>query len=406
MEYFAGYGFNKSHSAAYALIAHQTAFLKANYIHEFMACLISLESGDSEHMAFYVQEAKDMGLEILQPDINKSDINFSVENKKIRLGLHGIKNVGLAALENILSEREKKSEFTSLLNFCKRVDLRTCNKRVVENLIAAGAFDSLPGNRAQKTEELAKIMDLAAEHKKSLLTGQMGLFESVQKKENSPDEYTFAVLDEWTDKIKLEKEKEMMGIYISAQPMDFYKNQIKWLQPITFTAAQQLAGQTVLCCGTTKGNKVVTTKKGDKMAFMFLEDQKGKAEVIIFPKLYSKVASLLNEYSVFVVSGQIDESSNSCKIKANDLLPIELYFDSPNQIPGIKIHVQNTINIAILEKLKLKINKNSNSRLEIILEENSKKSRLVCKQKIEISSELLNELEQHNLEPKIISVSS
>lgn len=156
--YFAGYGFNKAHSAAYALIAYQTAYLKANFPAEFMACLISLESANAENMAFYLQEAKDMGLTILPPNINQSDIDFSIVNGALLFGLRGIKSVGLASLDNIINER-KKGLFLDLFDFCKRIDLRTSNKRVIENLICAGAFDSLSGNRAQKYEELPKIME-------------------------------------------------------------------------------------------------------------------------------------------------------------------------------------------------------------------------------------------------------
>ena len=152
MAYFAGYGFNKSHSAAYALIAYQTAYLKAHYPAEFMACLISLEAANAENMAFYLQEARDMGLEILPPDINRSSIEFTPSRpQQILFGLQGIKNVGLAALENIIAERTAKGPFTHLFEFCKRIDLRTSNKRVIEHLICAGAFDDIPGNSRTKS---------------------------------------------------------------------------------------------------------------------------------------------------------------------------------------------------------------------------------------------------------------
>ena len=166
MAYFAGYGFNKSHSAAYALIAYQTAYLKANFPAEFMACLISLEASNGEQMAQYVHEARDMQLTVLPPDINHSQIDFSVVEGAIRFGLHGIKNVGKAALHDMIAERAK-GPFKDMFDFCKRVDLRTCNKRVIESLICAGAFDGLPGNRAQKHDELPKIIDRAFEKKKA-----------------------------------------------------------------------------------------------------------------------------------------------------------------------------------------------------------------------------------------------
>ncbi|MDR3550693.1 MAG: DNA polymerase III subunit alpha, partial [Candidatus Babeliales bacterium] len=221
MAYFAGYGFNKSHSAAYALIAYQTAYLKANYTAEFMACLISLESSNAENMSFYLQEAKDMGLEILPPNINTSHIHFTVVNNGLLFGLLGIKNVGLASLENIIAERTKKP-FTDLMDFCKRIDLRTSNKRVIENLISAGAFDTMPGNRAQKHAELEHIMNVAVEFKKNEATGQMGMFSSAQKSADglgSDDGYIYQPLTEFGQKEKLDKEKEVIGFYLSAHPL-------------------------------------------------------------------------------------------------------------------------------------------------------------------------------------------
>ena len=177
MAYFAGYGFNKSHSAAYALIAYQTAYLKAHYPAEFMACLISLEAANAENMAFYLQEARDMGIEIIAPNINRSSIEFTPPDpNKFCLACKELRMSDLLRLKILLHERTTKGPFTSLFEFCKRIDLRTSNKRVLEHLICAGAFDDIPGTRAQKVHDLEKIMDLAAEHKKVAATGQMGLF--------------------------------------------------------------------------------------------------------------------------------------------------------------------------------------------------------------------------------------
>src|SRR5579872_1191650 len=202
MAYFAGYGFNKSHSAAYAMIAYQTAFLKANYPAEFMACLISLEASHAEKMAFYLQEAKDMGLKIEPPHINHSHVDFTVHDGKILFGLHGIKNVGLAAIEGLIAEREKNGQFKDLFDFCKRVDLRTCNKRVIENLVCAGAFDSMPGSRAQQCNEVSSIIEKATAYKKDKASGQMGLFGSVSDKPNAEEYYEFSPCQPWDDRTK------------------------------------------------------------------------------------------------------------------------------------------------------------------------------------------------------------
>lgn len=266
MAYFAGYGFNKSHSAAYGLIAYQTAYLKANYPAEFMACLISLEATSADKMSFYLQEAKDMGLEIIPPNINRSEVDFTVVDGKIIFGLQGIKSVGHASLDNIIATRKKKL-FIDLLDFCTQIDLRTSNKRVIEHLIYAGAFDHLPGNRAQQHKELSRIIELALEKKKAELTGQMGLFINNGEKDE-PDLYTYQPLAEWTDKEKLEKEQDVVGFYLSSHPLETYRTQINWFAPTAITdilthtqTYNQQQEPLALTCGLLKSKKEIITKK-------------------------------------------------------------------------------------------------------------------------------------------------
>ncbi len=395
MAYFAGYGFNKSHSAAYALIAYQTAYLKANFPAEFMACLISLEASNGEQMAFYIQEAKDIGLSILPPDINHSQVDFSVVEGKIRFGLHGIKNVGMAALEYIIAER-KKGSFNDLFEFCMRIDLRTCNKRVIESLIAAGAFDALPGNRAQKHEEVPKIIDLALEKKKAARTGQMGLFDR-SLKEATHEIYTFQPRAEWADGAKLEKEKEVMGLYVSAQPLDSYATHLKWIQALSFQeAAQRVNEYTVVCCGAVKTSKVVTTKKGEKMAFLNLEDYASKAEIVIFPKLFSQVEPWLTQYQVFIIKGTIDPASTQpIKIKAQSCIPADLLFE-PWAVEKLILTIPETFNEQLLLTVKSKCIQGT-TPLEIHFQEHKKLLKLTAKDKIRIESTFLTTLEQHNI---------
>ncbi len=331
MAYFAGYGFNKSHSAAYAMIAYQTAYLKANYPAEFMAALITLEATHAEKMAFYLEEAKSMKLVIHPPSIAQSQIDFSVKNGVIVFGLQGVKNVGLAALENIIAERAKKP-FYDMLDFASRVDLRTVNKRVVEHLIWAGAFDGMPGNRAQKTEELSLIFDTAVEKKKALLTGQMGLFDAPKRDTGTQEVYVYQPRPEWSDKEKLEKEKEVMGFYVSAHPLDTYKQQLSVLSLQSFEQALFLAQKEpgkeheVVCCGILKSKRTINTKKGDKMAFVQVEDYTQSAELVVFPTLYKKAESWLNEYDAFIIKGTLEAGSTSCKLLANEIVPLELFF--------------------------------------------------------------------------------
>jgi len=397
--YFAGYGFNKSHSAAYALIAYQTAYLKANYLPEFLACLISLEATHPEKMAFYLQETKDLGITILPPDINSSMIDFSVIDGAILFGLQGIKNVGLAALENIIEERTKKGPFKDLLDFCKRVDLRTANKRVIESLICAGAFDSLPGNRAQQHHEVEHIIDFATAHKKNALTGQMDLF-SMNKKTTSPEDelYSFQIRSEWPDKEKLEKEREVIGFYISSHPIETYRKQLKWFTIETFEMALEKAKSTkgeynALTCGLLKTRKEIVTKKGDRMAFLQFEDMSGSAEVIAFPKTFARAEKWLGSYHVFIIKGVVDVVEGaSCKIKANDIIPIELVLSEWPNIEQIILTLSDSMNEQTLLSIKECISQGT-APLSFIFHENEKKLRLSAKERILLNAESAQSLE-------------
>ena len=407
MAYFAGYGFNKSHSAAYALIAYQTAYFKANYPAEFFACLISLEATDAEKMAFYLKEAREMGIEILPPNINTSQIQFSVVEGKILFGLQGIKSVGLAALENILVERTKKP-FAHMMDFCTRIDLRTSNKRVLENLICAGALDIFPGNRAQKFDSLQHILEQAADIKKERTTGQMSLFNSGKK--NLDDiGYDFAHKADWSDKEKLEKEKEVVGFYISSHPLHSYTKQLSWIGSQSLKSILELMHQAtdsteimILTCGMIETKKEIMTKKGDKMAFLQIADQDHHAEVILFPKTYQKVSHWLHAHSIFVIKGAVDmQSPQSCKIKAAEFIPLDLFFDEWKKIEQLTLTLPTTINLENIAAIKTQLQKGS-IPLSFIFEEDGKKMQLKTDQRVQIDFKILHELAAQEIDIKVI----
>lgn len=407
MAYFAGYGFNKSHSAAYAFIAYQTAYLKAHYPAEFMACLISLESTNAEKMSFYLQETKTMGLDILPPDIHSSEINFSAKNGKIIFGLHGIKNVGLAALENIIAERTKKP-FIDLFDFCKRIDLRTSNKRVLEHLIYAGAFDTLPGNRAQKIAELETIMEKAAAQKKEEATGQMGLFSVPTKAYSLDNLYTFAPLSDMSNKEKLEKEKEVIGFYLTSHPLETYADQRSMIALQSFTEILDMLKTYnkqdepfVTVCGLLTSKKEITTKKGDRMAFIQLEDQLGSAEIVLFPKQFKKSHEWLNQYHVFVIKGTVDlVSTNTCKIKATEMVPIDLFLQEWPNIRSMSIQLPDAIVEGNLELLKKNITKGT-IPLDLLFYEQGKQWRLRVKERMQINTIITEQLKSLDMKLKV-----
>ncbi len=364
MAYFAGYGFNKSHSTAYALVAYHTAYLKSHYPNEFMASLISLETSNPDAFELYLHEIQDMGLKMIPPNINLSDSEFKADNGTIIFGLQGIKNVGGAALISILEERDKKP-FTDLFDFCKRVDLRTANKRVLEHLIYAGALDCLPGNRAQKIAELDKIIDMAHAEKEREKTGQMDLFgmstqtESTATLNAGSTVYSFQLLQEFSDKEKLEKEKEVIGFYLSSHPLKSYP-QIKWLKTESFSACldkiktiNSVKEPFVTVVGFVQGYKEITTKKGDRMAFVDLADLSSHCEIVVFPSVFKDVGSLLGQYNVFVIRGALDiTSQNKCKIKANKMIPIELFFEKYENIQGLTLQIPRSTTESQLGQIK------------------------------------------------------
>lgn len=409
MAHFAGYGFNKSHSTAYALIAYQTAYLKAHYPREFMAASVSYETNNPEQLTHYLQEISDMGLSLMPPNINESEIDFTAKIDGILFGLKGIKNVGLAALENIIEERSKKP-FIDLLDFCKRIDLRTANKRVIESLICAGAFDTLPGNRAQKSTELEKIMDIAHQHKEEMKTGQMGLFGGsvlAKAESNHDDFYTFAPLEDWQDREKLEKEKEVAGFYVSSHPLKSYSI-LNHLNAQSYTECLELIKEVtslkepfVTCYGLLQSTKIITTKKGDRMAFLQCEDLSGHAEIIVFPTLFKKVESIISSYTVFVIKGIVDiTSQQKCKIKASDIIPVDIITSDPTLIKNVVIKFPKIINEAIIQKTD-SILLQGKADLCIEFEENNQQLTLYSRRKVDCSEQTINQIKNLGIEVKI-----
>ncbi len=407
MAYFAGYGFNKSHSAAYAMIAYQTAYLKANYPPEFMACLISLEATHADKMTFYLQEAKDMGLRIEPPDINRSAVDFSVDGGNILFGLHGIKNVGMIAIENILAERTTKGPFTDIFDFLKRIDLRVCNKRVIENLICAGAFDILPGTRAQKYSELAIIMEKAISYKKDQATGQMALFANpIAQDTNEPYQFTTSL--NWNNRETLEKEKEVIGFYLSSHPLDMYRQHMTWFNPHPLHVVRELAQKhqgehefTALICGLLKSRKDIITKKGDRMAFIQLEDGENSAEVVLFPKTFATVEQWLTDYHVFLISGAIDITDPKIlKIKANKMIPMELVLQEWQPIAYATLEMPHQINEQFMAAIAKTLIDGS-IVTALIFHDQGKKLRLKLKQKIALDENIMQSLEKMGIRLQI-----
>ena len=330
MSKFAEYGFNKSHSAAYALIAYQTAFLKARYPIEFMAALLTSEVQNAEKIVKYIAECREMGIPILPPDINESYRNFAVIGNQIRFGLAAVKNVGDAAIDAIITEREERGKFQSLFDFCRRVDLRKVNRRVVESLIKCGAFDFSNAHRSQMLTVLEDIVERSQRKKGE---AQLSMLAPLLRE----TEESYPEIDEFPENQMIAFEKETIGFYISRHPLSRYQEEIKkYTDEDTSTLARLQNGEEVKICGLVSGLKEIVTKKGDRMAFLSLEDMKGFVEVILFPEVFKAALPYLRGGDPILVRGILDLSEEHIKVKGMEVRPLS---ESPSP-PGKVLHLK------------------------------------------------------------------
>jgi len=343
MEKFAGYGFNKSHSAAYALLAYQTAYLKTHYPVEFMAALLTSEISKPENVVKYIQECKEMGIEVAPPDVRLSGAQFTPSGDVIRFGLTAIKNVGGNAIESILNARrelEAKGEaFTGFFEFCEKVDLRLINKRVFESLIKAGAFDAM-GARAQLVAAIDKAIERAQKAQKDSELGQHGLFGLFNETPAQGSRHNdLPNIPDWEEKDRLAAEKEVLGFYVSGHPLDKYKEKLRNLTNVVSTAAalemkpppapkwgqQRSPEDEISIAGVFVGMRAAKSKRNDKMyAQGHLEDAFGKIEVICFAKDYEKLSEQLKTEAVVLVRGTlIGEEESAPKLAISGLQPLD-----------------------------------------------------------------------------------
>src|SRR6202041_574924 len=267
MAQFAGYGFNKSHSAAYALLAYHTAYLKTHYPIEFMAALLTSVTGSTDDVVKYINECREMGIAVDAPDINVSDANFTPHGEAIRFGLAAVKNVGGNAIESIVAARKKLGRFKSIFEFCENVDLRLLNKRVLESLIKSGAMDSL-GRRAQLMAVLDKAMEHAQKAQRDAESGQHGLFGIFQQEEVQAQSGKLPDTPDWDEHTRLAAEKEILGFFITGHPLDRYRDKLQDLRALSSTEVCAMKSSTgkdesISTAGIITNLRVLKSKKGD-----------------------------------------------------------------------------------------------------------------------------------------------
>ena len=366
MAEFAKYAFNKSHAAAYAVVSYRTAYLKAYYKEELMAATLNSFLGNLDKVPVYINECKNMGIDILKPDINESDTRFTVKDNKIRFGLGTVKNVGVAVIDSIVEERNKNGNYTSFTDFCERIKDESVNKKCIESLIKAGAFDSLGMTRATLLASFEKIIDTINSSGKHVMENQVSMFDIISEEEEVPEssKYSFDEKPEMDMKELLFLEKEMLGIYISGHPLDKYREQIERKTNVNsldfLTANEELDtsgntnmfkdNQEVVYAGIISKVKKKYTKKNTIMAFVTVEDLYGSTEIIVFDSAYSKYSNILLEDNVVLVQGRISiREDEPIKIVASKISEF-------NEQEEINVHSFNerpsmiTIDITLLDE--------------------------------------------------------
>ena len=351
---FAGYGFNKSHAAAYALVAYQTAYLKANHPVEFLAASMSLDLNNSDKLNTFRQELVRLGIRLLQPDINNSEVTFAVERmtngsvdeSAIRFALAAIKNVGEGAMRTLVAERQRNGPFKSLDDITKRLDARQINKRQLENLARAGVFDDLNANRRQVFESVETLLRRASATAEERASGQMGLFGGDAS--NAPSQLQLAEVGDWPPMERLREEFEAIGFYLSAHPLSAYAKSLKRLKAVRCAdvLAQGCSGP-VTVAGTVISKKERTSGKGNRYAFVQLSDTSGVFEVLVFSELLASNRELLEVGCSLLIRANVQIEGDSLRFSAQSIEPLDqvaerltanlaVFIDSPEPLPAIR----------------------------------------------------------------------
>jgi len=382
IEYFSGYGFNKSHSTAYALISYRTAYLKANYPVEFMTALLTSERDNTDKIVTYVNEAQHMGLKVQPPDINESEVLFKVEDEStIRFGLLAIKNVGKGASESIVGARET-TKFKSLEDLCGKIDLRLANHKVLESLIKCGALDYFGASRAKMFTSLDAILGRAQKIQKEKSSGQLSFFDqSLPNNGFGKATETLTDCKEWPEPQLLSFEKDMLGFYVSGHPLARYAKQLKRFTSCSTANLHEHKDQdTIKIVGLiAKIKQTLTRAKQEKMAILKLEDLDGAVEVLVFPRTFSKVSRYILPNTIVHIRGTLNLAEDTPKIIAEDLFPFEeiykLITAMSINLSGVKENIFESLKTLLSEHkgntpIYLRLDTPAKSRVQMVVGEN------------------------------------
>jgi DNA polymerase-3 subunit alpha len=351
MAEFAGYGFNKSHSCAYALLAYQTAYLKTHYPVEFMAALLTSETGNTEKVVKYINEARGMGITVLPPDVNSSALDFTPVGEAIRFGLRAIKNVGENTVRGILDARAELGRFRSIWQFCDHVDTRLVNKRVLESLIKSGAMDSLGVRRSQIFSVIDRAMERAQQRQREMASGQHGLFGGAAAAPE-PAEEPLPDLEEWPEHEMLASEFATVGFYVSGHPLSKYGSKLAGLGAIDLAAVEsRRSGEEITVAGIVVAMRSMRSRKGDRWGILTLQDMTGVLEVLAFPEAFARLESVFKSNAPLVLKGRVNVEEAGTRLAVMEARRLEDVGQSPPAVLRVRVNL-GTLDAGVLDELK------------------------------------------------------
>ncbi len=409
MEKFAGYGFNKSHSAAYALIAYQTAWLKAHYPAEFMAAVLSSDMDNTDKVVSFYQECMRMGLKVIPPDVNKGIYHFNVnEQGGIEYGLGAVKGVGQPVVEMVVESREQDGPFKDLFDLCVRCDIRKLNRRALEAFIAAGALDCFEKPRAVLAASINSAIKNADQHHKNALVGQNDLFGASDESEEVACSVEYVDVPRWPKRLRLENEKNALGMYLSGHPMQTYQNEIKAFTSATINRLDATSSKKMVFAGMIISSRQVITKSGRRMGIVGVEDHTGKMDVTVFSKLYEECREVLFKDNIIVVKGEVspDDFTGGVKCVADEITVLSQARERLAKHIRIEVHAKREVD-QLLSQLPEAIKPFCGGACPIVIDYQSDDAhavlRLGADWRVTPSDELLQKLTELCQAPVVVS---
>jgi len=353
IEVFAGYAFNKSHAACYSEVAYKNAYLKANYSKEYMSASLTMDRNNTERITILLDDCRRMGIPVLPPDVNESTLYFTPTDEGIRYGMAAIKNVGEGAVQSIVDTRVQDGPYRTLFEFCERIDLKVVNRRVVESLVAAGALDGVEGHRAQKLEALDLALRVAQKAQEQREKGQISLFGGGDESAGTLEleGHELPVVEAWSEREMLAKERELLGFYVSSHPLKAYVRDLRSFSTPLREMENQRDGYSMRVGGLVSQVRKLYDKRGQAFAFVTLEDMSGKGDVAFFSEAFASFESLLEEDSVIMVEGRVSERNGRLSLQAEKAMPLDGIREKMTKAVNVQL-LYEEVDDELLQKLK------------------------------------------------------